>query len=128
MNPSRAIGDLILILDERGRQYGNGVDDKANLRESLRLGIDPMVGVLVRAGDKWGRICSLSQDEMWDPEQMRDNAIDLAGYMIKYVELLDERYHAAATYSASEAGGLEPLDNPDPEPHERRGLRSLFGW
>lgn len=125
---SKAMDDLHLILKERGQQYGNDYDDKANLREAHRLGVDPLLGVLVRMGDKWARICNLvNGNEPYDPAQLRDQVLDIAGYGVKAMELMDERFFSDAFSERATVSESAVSQDSDAEPQRRRGIRSLLG-
>lgn len=98
---SRALDELLSILTARGQQYGTPEDPRANLNGARLFGVDPVIGCLVRGNDKWVRVQNLSRERHPDGtilihnqehlRQLRDNLIDIAGYAIKAVEILDER-------------------------------------
>lgn len=97
---SQAVEDLLKVVTARGAQYGSPEDDKANLRGALAFGVDPIVGASIRANDKWIRLRNLLRER--DAEgrivvrdrahyaQIRDQYLDIAGYSIKCMEMLDE--------------------------------------
>lgn len=97
---SKAVQDLLEVVTARGAQYGSPSDDKANLRGALDFGVDPIVGASIRANDKWIRLKNLLRERDEDGHviirdrahylQTRDQYLDIAGYSIKCMELLDE--------------------------------------
>jgi hypothetical protein len=103
---SKAVSDLLEVVNQRGSQYGTPTDDKANLRGALLFNIDPIIGALLRANDKWVRLQNLTRERNPDGSiiikseahylQIRDQMLDIAGYQIKAMEMLDERMEEPA--------------------------------
>jgi len=127
---SRAIEDLLKTLEARGGQYGQPDDDKANLRGALRVGADPIVGTYIRANDKHIRVQNLLLAAgspgilTITPEnraQLRDNLLDIAGYAIKGMELLDERPNGASVPAAVPASPGESTEAPTPVETPEKG-------
>lgn len=69
-------------------------DTWSNFREAERLGISPLLGVLVRMGDKYRRIQNLVRDHTNEQvgESLRDTLMDLASYSLIAVCLLEEEH------------------------------------
>lgn len=59
-------------------------DTWSNFRAAERLGLDPLQGVLLRASDKWSRICALARDPANEKvgESLDDTLMDLASYAL----------------------------------------------
>lgn len=97
---SQAVKDLLSVVTARGAQYGSPADDKANLRGALDFGVDPIIGSAIRANDKWIRLKNLVRQRDEDGHiiiqdqahyaQIRDQFLDISGYSIKCMEMLDE--------------------------------------
>lgn len=97
---SLAVKDLLSVVTARGAQYGSPEDDKANLRGALSFGVDPIIGASIRANDKWIRLKNLVRERDEDGHiiirdrahylQIRDQYLDISGYSIKCMEMLDE--------------------------------------
>lgn len=74
----------------KAADYGSGGDPLANLRRAADLGMSPVQGVLLRMGDKWGRICSWAQGHELVNDSVADDFDDLACYAMLARTLLDE--------------------------------------
>lgn len=119
---SQAVQDLMETLQARGSQYGQPDDDKVNLRGATLVGVDPIVGAYIRANDKHIRLRSLLH-QAGGPgplrinaqlyAQMRDQMLDIAGYSIKQMELLDETrefWEEVETVDTTTLGATEPTE------------------
>lgn len=67
-------------------------DAFANFRLAEGMGITPVQGVLVRLGDKFARVQSLSRNPANDrvSESMRDTLMDLSAYALIAICLMEE--------------------------------------
>jgi len=72
--------EICRVLVTKHREYG---------AENILL--DGVLGVAIRAGDKAARLKTLTHKER-DPERLRDTLIDLAGYAIIGLLLLDRQF------------------------------------
>jgi hypothetical protein len=126
---SNAVEDLLATVRLRGAQYGTEDDPLNNLRASQQFGVDPLTGVLVRMGDKWARIVNMTNDlragRMVDPVQLRDQLLDNAGYSIKAMELLDERFGPVPFERATEQSLGQP---PAPDGEDTGVVASIGRW
>lgn len=93
-------------------------DPWANFREATALGLTPLLGCLVRMGDKYKRIQNLTRnaDNERVNESRKDTLRDLANYAIIAVCLILEEEEAAAKKAADELhkspiprGGFGPI-------------------
>jgi hypothetical protein len=78
------LADMLAIHEAKAADYGGHGTPLNNLWQSRSLGIDPFVGTLLRMGDKWARICQLSQKEEGavKEETITDTLMDLAAYAL----------------------------------------------
>ena len=81
--------------DRKNHDYAADNDPLSNFRRCQALGISPLVGVLVRLGDKQARIEQIVSGKTPKNESLRDSLIDLAVYALIDVLLLEDRDAAA---------------------------------
>jgi len=72
--------EICKVLVVKHREYG---------AENILL--DGLLGIAIRAGDKAARLKTLTHKER-DPARLRDTLIDLAGYAIIGLLLLDKQF------------------------------------
>jgi len=78
------------IHSNKDHDYGDG-NALSNFRESLKLGVNPFIGVLIRMSDKWSRICTLAKnDRMVEDEKIEDTLLDLAIYSLIAIIIRNE--------------------------------------
>jgi len=75
----------------KNHDYATAEDHLANVRRCQALGVDPLLGVLVRLTDKQSRIEQLVRGKTPKHESLRDTLIDQAVYSLIGVLLLDEK-------------------------------------
>lgn len=77
----------------KAHDYSGNREPFANFRGSIRFGVTPFIGALIRASDKWERICSLISNGGVGHvanETLQDTLRDLAAYCIIAEILLEE--------------------------------------
>ena len=81
----------------KNQDYGGG-NPLGNFLNSLDLGVDPFLGILIRLSDKWSRICSLTKTErqMVKDESIEDTLIDLANYALLAIVLRRHKANLAS--------------------------------
>ncbi len=93
-NPKfKAVLDEMLALhDKKNADYAPGDDPLANFKESLRLGILPFKGCVVRMSDKWMRVCTFVKSGNYavKKESFRDTLIDMANYSVLGILLWED--------------------------------------
>lgn len=82
--------ELGALHESKNHDYAND-DPLSNLRRCQALGIDPLMGVLVRLTDKQSRIEELVKGKTPKHESLRDSLIDQAAYSLLAIILLDEK-------------------------------------
>jgi len=75
----------------KSADYGSGEDPLANLRACEKLGIEPWIGVMIRAEDKMARVRSLIRNGSLKNESIEDNLADLAAYSLLALRLYREK-------------------------------------
>ena len=83
--------ELIELRSKKSHDYGSNGDPMANLRAATEIGLSPVIGVVLRMADKWFRIRSWANGNKLVNDSVRDDFIDIAGYALRAVELLDEQ-------------------------------------
>jgi len=70
-----------------------GEDRLANFRLSRMLGIEPWIGCLIRAGDKYSRLCQFarSKELKVKDETVEDTLKDLSIYALLAIQLFEEK-------------------------------------
>lgn len=87
--------DKIADLHSRKNHDYAGIDDPLkNLRASMRIGISPFMGVLIRLQDKWSRIEQFANSgELFvKDESVKDTLMDNAVYSLLAIILYDEEH------------------------------------
>lgn len=74
--------DLAELHDRKQHDYGRDSDPFANVRRAAQLGLRPSLGVILRMGDKFGRLESFAQKENLLNEPVDDSLQDLAVYAL----------------------------------------------
>lgn len=84
--------EAIDLMQKKNADYGGDVDPFANFRGSAPLGVHPVLGILVRMGDKMQRLRSFVSkgklevsDETW-----RDSIVDIMNYSVLAAGMLTE--------------------------------------
>lgn len=76
------LGEIARIHGSKNQDYGGG-DPLGNFLECSKIGIPPLLGIIVRMGDKWSRINSLIRNKgvaAVKDESLIDTLRDLAVY------------------------------------------------
>jgi hypothetical protein len=95
--------EMAELHERKARDYSGDREPFANFRDSVKLGVEPWRGVLVRILDKWNRIESLlgqGGTGMVKDETIIDTSRDMSAYLLIF-EIL---------YSESVSGGLGSED------------------
>lgn len=73
-----------VIHDAKRSDYASSGNPLGNFEAARMLGIDPMIGILIRMGDKYTRICNLAGKgrAAVKDESITDTLIDLANYSL----------------------------------------------
>lgn len=104
--------------------YGRDHDPLANCRASGEFGIDPWIGVMVRAMDKVHRIKSFLANGKLENESVEDSLKDLAAYALIALVLFREQSKTAEPGVRIEGGPGWVMDNcttgPVARPAERK--------
>lgn len=82
----------------KNRDYRGGTNDPfANFRGSAFLGIDPILGILLRCQDKFQRIRSFAATGTLavKSESVRDAIVDVVNYMVLVAGMIEERSQKA---------------------------------
>jgi hypothetical protein len=92
----RLFQDMLALIEKKNNDYsgGKGVDDPfANFRGASDFGVDPLVGLAIRMGDKFKRIQAFCRDGKLDVtnEGAVDAFKDLIGYSAIGIGMLKER-------------------------------------
>lgn len=89
--------EYLKLLDElrelhlkKSADYGTGKDPFANCRSGAEFGVDPWVGVMIRANDKVQRIKAFLQNGNLKNESVEDSLLDLAAYTLIALVLFRE--------------------------------------
>ena len=82
--------EIAELHDKKNIDYANEQDCLANLRGCSRLGLQPVIGTVIRMQDKWERIENFFKNGDLKYESLRDSFIDNAVYSLLAVVLLDE--------------------------------------
>lgn len=89
---SQKFYDLLLGLaelhDKKQADYGRDNDPFANVRRAFNLGINPSLGVILRMGDKFGRLESFALTGELQNESVEDSLRDIAVYALIALVLL----------------------------------------
>lgn len=93
--------EYLKLLDElrelhlkKSADYGTGKDPFANCRSGAEFGVDPWIGVMIRANDKVQRIKSFLQNGTLKNESVEDSLLDLAAYsLIALVLFREQKQH-----------------------------------
>lgn len=87
----------LALLDElrelhlkKSEDYGSSDDPLTNLRQSIKLGIPPWVGCILRLTDKLQRVHSLIANGKLANESIDDNLMDMGAYALLALRLLRE--------------------------------------
>ncbi len=84
------IDEIRALHAKKNHDYSAAGDPLSNFRRCERLGVSPLLGVLVRLSDKQSRIEELVKGKTAQNESLRDSLIDSAVYNLIAVLLLDE--------------------------------------
>lgn len=93
----RTTDSLLELIAKKNADYtsGSGVNDfAANFRESEKIGISALKGLHLRMGDKWQRLNSFHAKGNLQGESVKDALLDMVGYSLLALALLDERSKA----------------------------------
>jgi len=99
--------ELKAMHDRKGKDYGSGEDDMANLLESKKYGIPPWVGAMLRGNDKVARIQTFVKKGQLMNESVEDSLIDLAVYAILALCLFREDYVHPSVNNAKKMVGAD---------------------
>lgn len=76
---------------KKSHDYGDREGDPLdNLHASRELGVPDWVGVLIRANDKWRRIKNYAKHRSLVNEDVTEDLVDMANYLILARVLLEE--------------------------------------
>jgi hypothetical protein len=79
------------LVERKNSDYAGDKDFLGNFKMSQMMGLKPSQGVLIRIGDKYARICQLSQKSASVPEEtIKDTLIDLINYSVFMILCLEE--------------------------------------
>lgn len=77
---------------KKNSDYTGGTDDPfANFREAEGFGVDTLVGLSIRMGDKFQRIKSFCANGNLESEGLEDAFMDMIGYSALALGILEER-------------------------------------
>lgn len=89
---SQQFYELLLSLgklhDKKQADYGRDSDPFANVRAAAQWGMNPSLGVMLRMGDKFGRLQSFAQRGSLENESVEDSLRDIAVYALICLVLL----------------------------------------
>lgn len=88
---NQMLDELKDLHERKNNNYSSDNDPLANLRMCKQMGVSPVVGVVLRLGDKYSRLCELSKGKKdLVGESMKDTFRDMAVYALLAMMLLDE--------------------------------------
>jgi hypothetical protein len=85
------VDELLKLHNDKNNDYATDEDPLSNLRGAVRLGVNPVTGVVLRLTDKWARIEQLIKGKSPKNESLRDSLMDNAAYSLLAIILLDEQ-------------------------------------
>ena len=90
-NPAfnKVIEEVLGLHDKKNTDYGRTDDPLANLTGCTRLGLDPVMGIIIRLQDKQSRIENFCRNGKLVNESLRDAFIDQAIYSLLAVTIID---------------------------------------
>lgn len=88
--PPDIFAELADLHIAKGADYGFGEDQLANLRASADFGVEPWVGVLIRAEDKLERLRSACRGIMTDAGKIENAFLDASTYFFLALRLYRE--------------------------------------
>jgi len=83
---------VVSLMEKKNNDYTAGVSPFANFEQSTNYGVDPIVGLSIRMGDKMKRIetfCKNGKLEV-DNEGVEDAYKDLIGYSLIALAMLED--------------------------------------
>jgi len=92
-NPAfhKLLEEIAELHDSKNTDYATNEDPLANLKDCVKLGQPPVLGVVMRLQDKMRRIENFFCNGNLKHEAVRDSFVDLAVYALLAVVILDEK-------------------------------------
>jgi len=92
-NPAfhKLLEEIAELHDSKNTDYATTADPLANLKDCVRMGQPPIMGVAIRLQDKMRRIENFFSNGHLKHEAVRDSFIDLAIYALLGVVIMDEK-------------------------------------
>ena len=81
------------LLDAKNADYADAEDPFINFKQSADFGVDPLVGLFIRMGDKFQRLKAFSKHGQLQVkgEGVDDSLRDLIGYCTLALGMIEER-------------------------------------
>jgi hypothetical protein len=83
--------DMMELIRKKNTDYSQDADPFSNFRSAKLYGVDPLVGLCVRMGDKLARIQSFCKSGSLQSESVDDAFRDLIGYSCIALGMLQEK-------------------------------------
>ena len=88
----RAALSVVSLMERKNNDYTAGVSPFANFEQAANFGVDPLVGLSIRMGDKMKRIETFCKNGKLsvDNEGVEDAFKDLIGYSLIALAMLED--------------------------------------
>jgi len=117
---NQILSEMQSMHDKKNTDYASVEDPLKNLKGCTRLGLDPIIGTVIRMQDKVERIENFMRNGELVNESVRDSFLDLAIYSTLAIVILEEMQNGKSKSRDSQAvRDAEHWDEVDIKPYER---------
>lgn len=117
---NQILSEMQAMHDKKNTDYASKEDPLKNLKGCTRLGLDPIMGTVIRMQDKVERIENFMRNGELVNESVRDSFLDLAIYSTLAIVILEEMQDGKCkSGDSSAARNAEHWDEIDIKPYER---------
>ena len=111
---NQILSEMQEMHDKKNTDYASVKDPLKNLKGCTRLGLDPIMGTVIRMQDKVERIENFMRTGELVNESVRDSFLDLAIYSILAIVILEEQQHGNKQQcSAGDSGATRASEHWD---------------
>jgi len=116
---NQILSEMQSMHDKKNTDYASVEDPLKNLKGCTRLGLDPIIGTVIRMQDKVERIENFMRNGELVNESVRDSFLDLAIYSTLAIVILEEMQNGKRKSGDSQATrDAEHWDEVDIQPYE----------
>ena len=117
---NQILSEMQEMHDKKNTDYASLEDPLKNLKGCTRLGLEPIMGTVIRMQDKVERIENFMRNGELVNESVRDSFLDLAIYSTLAIVILEEMQNGKSKSGDSQAvRDAEHWDEIDIQPYER---------